>query len=159
MRQHFGAIGKDVAAGLKLRHDHGPNYMSDDFQDEIAFLGIDASPSFVREPEGNGMAERFIRTLEQNLLWVQHNLGAVQQRCRAASPPKTCRERRVVGAAVAFTGAMAARLLARAPPVSLGCWLAGVAVVFLGCRWEPAPGWAVVTATSGMIGAREGWSG
>ena len=50
VRQHFGAIGKDVAAGLKLRHDHGPNYMSDDFQDEIAFLGIDTSPSFVREP-------------------------------------------------------------------------------------------------------------
>ena len=71
VRQHFGAIGKDVAAGLKLRHDHGPNYMSDDFQDEIAFLGIDASPSFVREPEGNGVAERFIRTLKENLLWVQ----------------------------------------------------------------------------------------
>ena len=70
VRQHFGVIGKDVAAGLKLRHDHGPNYMSDDFQDEIAF-GIDASPSFVREPEGNGVAERFIRTVEENLLWVQ----------------------------------------------------------------------------------------
>jgi hypothetical protein len=28
VRQHFGAIGKDVAAGLKLRHDHGSNYMS-----------------------------------------------------------------------------------------------------------------------------------
>ena len=25
MRQHFAAIGKDVAAGLKLRHDHGSN--------------------------------------------------------------------------------------------------------------------------------------
>ena len=29
------------------------------------------SPSFVREPEGNGCAERFIRTLEENLLWVR----------------------------------------------------------------------------------------
>ena len=38
--------------------------MSDDFQTEIAFLGIEASPSFVREPEGNGVAERFIRTLK-----------------------------------------------------------------------------------------------
>src|SRR4249920_3225502 len=71
VRRHFRAIGKNVAAGLKLRHDHGPNYMSDDFQAEIAFLGIEASPSFVREPEGNGMAERFIRTLKENLLWVQ----------------------------------------------------------------------------------------
>jgi transposase InsO family protein len=48
----------------------GSNYMSD-FQSEIAFLGIDASPSFVRQPEGNGVAERFIRTLKENLLWVQ----------------------------------------------------------------------------------------
>jgi transposase InsO family protein len=46
---------------LKLRHDHGSNYMSGDFQDEIECLGIEASPSFVREPEGNGIAERFIR--------------------------------------------------------------------------------------------------
>ena len=72
VRQHFGAIGKKVAASLKLRHDHGSNYMSNDFQSEIAFLGIEASPSFVREPEGNGVAERFIRTLKENLLWVRH---------------------------------------------------------------------------------------
>ena len=71
VRRHFGAIGKNMAAGLMLRHDHGPNYMSDDFQSEIAFLGIEASPSFVRQPEGNGVAERFIRTLKENLLWVQ----------------------------------------------------------------------------------------
>src|SRR5271170_3028234 len=30
-----------------------------------------ASPSFVRQPEGNGVAERFIRTLKENLLWVR----------------------------------------------------------------------------------------
>ena len=72
MRRHFGATSKDVAAGLKLRHDHGPNSVSDDFQDQIALPGIEASPSFVREPEGNGVAERFIRTLKENLLWVRH---------------------------------------------------------------------------------------
>src|SRR5512146_3247836 len=33
---------------------------------------IEASPSFVRQPEGNGVAERFIRTLKENLLWVRH---------------------------------------------------------------------------------------
>ena len=62
----FGAIAPGVARGLKLRHDHGSNYMSGDFQDEIECLGIEASPSFVREPEGNGVAERFIRTLKEN---------------------------------------------------------------------------------------------
>jgi transposase InsO family protein len=45
--------------------------MSDAFQRELAFLGLDSSPSFVREPEGNGCAERFIRTLKENLLWVR----------------------------------------------------------------------------------------
>src|ERR1700716_2379708 len=67
----FGAIAPGVARGLKLRHDHGSNYMSGDFQDEIECLGIEASPSFVREPEGNSVAERFIRTLKENLLWVR----------------------------------------------------------------------------------------
>ena len=71
VRRHFRAIWKNVAAGLMLRHDHGLNYMSNDFQSEIAFLGIEGSPSFVRQPEGNGVAERFIRTLKENLLWVQ----------------------------------------------------------------------------------------
>ena len=30
-----------------------------------------SAPAFVREPEGNGCAERFIRTLKENLLWVR----------------------------------------------------------------------------------------
>lgn len=71
VRRSFGAVGKDVAAGLKIRHDHGSQYMSGDFQKEIRFLGATSSPAFVREPEGNGCAERFIRTLKENLLWVR----------------------------------------------------------------------------------------
>jgi transposase InsO family protein len=75
---HFGAIGKDVAKGLVLRHDHGSNYLSGDFQAEIAFLGIESSPSFVRQPEGNGVAERFIRTLKENFLWV-HTFDTIEE--------------------------------------------------------------------------------
>ena len=45
--------------------------MSRAFQDELRFLGIASSPAFVRAPEGNGCAERFIRTLKENLLWVR----------------------------------------------------------------------------------------
>ena len=71
VRERFGAIGKGVAHGLRLRHDHGSNYLADDFQQEVAFFGIESSPSFVREPEGNGVAERFIRTLKENVLWVR----------------------------------------------------------------------------------------
>ena len=71
VRERFGAFAKDVAAGLRLRHDHGSQYVSHHFQAEIRFLGIESSPAFVREPEGNGCAERFIRTLKENLLWVR----------------------------------------------------------------------------------------
>ena len=46
-------------------------YVSHDFQAELRFLGSESSPAFVREPEGNGCAERFIRVLKENLLWVR----------------------------------------------------------------------------------------
>ena len=68
---YFGAFGQDIAQGLALRHDHGSQYMSHVFQEELTFLGIASSPAFVREPEGNGCAERFIRTLKENLLWLK----------------------------------------------------------------------------------------
>jgi putative transposase len=71
VRRHFGGFAKDVAAGLAVRHDHGSQYMSGAFQKELRFLGIESSPAFVRAPEGNGCAERFIRTLKENLLWVR----------------------------------------------------------------------------------------
>ena len=71
VREHFGSLGEGAASGLKVRHDHGSAYLSDDFQGELAWLGIESSPSFVRAPEGNGVAERFIRTLKENLLWVR----------------------------------------------------------------------------------------
>ena len=71
VRTHFGAFAQGIAQGLALRHDHGSQYMSQVFQEELAFLGIASSPAFVREPEGNGCAERFIRTLKENLLWLK----------------------------------------------------------------------------------------
>ena len=71
VRRHFGGFAQGIAAGLAVRHDHGSQYMADDFQKEIAFLGVESSPAFVRAPEGNGCAERFIRTLKENLLWVR----------------------------------------------------------------------------------------
>jgi putative transposase len=71
VRQCHGGFAKGIAAGLRLRHDHGSQYVSHDFQAESRFLGIESSPAFVREPEGNGCAERFIRVLKENLLWVR----------------------------------------------------------------------------------------
>jgi transposase InsO family protein len=71
VRRHFGGFAQGIAAGLAVRHDHGSQYMSGDFQGELRLLGIESSPAFVRAPEGNGCAERFIRTLKENLLWIQ----------------------------------------------------------------------------------------
>jgi putative transposase len=71
VRACFGAFAEGVAGGLKLRHDHGSQFVAHDYQAELAFLGIASSPAFVREPEGNGCVERFIRTLKENLLWVR----------------------------------------------------------------------------------------
>jgi len=71
VRAAFGVFAEDIAHGLKLRHDHGSQFVADDYQTELAFLGIASSPAFVREPEGNGCVERFIRTLKENLLWVR----------------------------------------------------------------------------------------
>src|SRR5947209_18396135 len=71
VKEQFGAFSAGNAAGLSLRDDHGSVYMSDDFQNEIRFLGIESSPAFVRQPEGNGCIERFFRTLKEQLLWVR----------------------------------------------------------------------------------------
>ena len=40
VRDHFGGMATGAATGLTMRHDHGSQYMSDDFQAELRFLGI-----------------------------------------------------------------------------------------------------------------------
>jgi putative transposase len=84
VRERFGGYAEEVAAGLALRHDHGSQFTSDDYQNELTFLGITSSPAYVREPEGNGVSERFIRTLKEQLLWIRRfasvdELGAALQ--------------------------------------------------------------------------------
>jgi putative transposase len=71
VREHFGGFDPGIARGLSVRHDHGGADMSDESQRELSFLGMESSPSFVREPEGNGCAERFVRTLKEQPLWVR----------------------------------------------------------------------------------------
>ncbi len=71
VRRCYGEIRAQVAHALQLRHDHGSQYISADFQNEIGFVGIQSSPAFVRAPEGNGCVERAIRTLKEQLLWVK----------------------------------------------------------------------------------------
>jgi putative transposase len=81
VREYCGGFRAGAAAGIRNRHDHGSQYMSDDYQAEIVFLGMESSPSFVRQPEWNGCVERFIRTLKEQLLWVRtfRNLEELRQ--------------------------------------------------------------------------------
>ena len=48
VKEQCGGFRKDAAMDLKIRHDHGSQFMSDHFQQEIRFLGMESSPAFVR---------------------------------------------------------------------------------------------------------------
>jgi transposase InsO family protein len=71
VRGQFNGYDRGLAAGLSIRHDHGTQFVADAFQKELRFVGAVSSPSFVRAPEGNGVAERFGRTLKEQLLWLE----------------------------------------------------------------------------------------
>jgi transposase InsO family protein len=65
----FGTVGADAARGLVVRMDHGTQYLSDHFVHQLRFWGITPSFAFVAEPETNGVAERFIRTLKEQAIY------------------------------------------------------------------------------------------
>ena len=67
----WGRLDADVARGLQLRHDWGPQYRSAHFLGSIAWLGIADDAAFLGEPETNGCAERWIRTLKEQCLWAE----------------------------------------------------------------------------------------
>ncbi len=81
LTRHFGSTGKQVARGLCLRFDHGTQYMADHFLNQVKFWGITPSPAFVAEPQTNGVAERFNRTLKEQAIHgrIFQNLAAVRQ--------------------------------------------------------------------------------
>lgn len=64
----YGAQVPDVARGLKLRMDHGTQYLSDHFLNQIRYWGIAPSFAFIEQPETNGVAERFNRTLKEQVI-------------------------------------------------------------------------------------------
>ena len=78
IRQGVRARLATIAGRRPRAASSAPGRLADDFQQEVAFF--ESSPSFVREPEG-GVAERFIRTLKENLLWVRSfDTGAIDER-------------------------------------------------------------------------------
>lgn len=71
VRHAFGGFQKDIARGLAVRCDWGPQYIADAWINEVKWLGITISPSYVGEPECNGVIERFMRTLKEQCLYLQ----------------------------------------------------------------------------------------
>lgn len=81
LQAEFGTTGQDAGKGLKRRMDHGTPYTADDFLKQIEFWGIDQSFAFVAEPQTNGVAERFNRTLKEQAIHGRlfRNLEEVRQ--------------------------------------------------------------------------------
>ena len=69
VKQRFGSVGAAVARGLTLRMDNGSQYLSDHFQNQIKFWGIAPSFAFVSQPQTNGVAERFNKTLKEQVIY------------------------------------------------------------------------------------------
>ena len=78
--RHYGSVEADVARGLALRMDHGSQYLSDHFLNQLRYWGIHPSFAFVEEPETNGVVERWNRTLKEQAVYgrVFRNLAEVR---------------------------------------------------------------------------------
>lgn len=66
--RHFGAVTADAGRGLSLRMDNGTQYVSDHFRNQVRFWGVEASYAFVEQPQTNGVAERFFRTMKEQVV-------------------------------------------------------------------------------------------
>ena len=77
----FGSTAAGVAIGLSVRMDHGSQYVAEHFRAQIKHWGITASYAFVAQPETNGVAERFFRTLKEQAIYgrIFRNLEEVRQ--------------------------------------------------------------------------------
>jgi putative transposase len=78
VRAQMEGYAPKIALGLGLRHDWGPQYIAHQFQGELAWLGIRSTASYVGEPECNGVAERFMRTLKEECLYL-HDLESLEE--------------------------------------------------------------------------------
>lgn len=65
----FGSVERGIARGIKLRMDHGTQYLSDHFQNQVKAWGMTPSFAFLEQPQTNGVAERFIRTLKEQAIY------------------------------------------------------------------------------------------
>ncbi len=70
--ERWGGLGPDVARGVALRHDWGPQYRSVHTSSApCAGSASPMTPPSWASPECNGCAERWIKTLKEQCLWAR----------------------------------------------------------------------------------------
>lgn len=76
----YGAAA-GAARGLSLRMDHGTQYLSGHFTAQLRYWGIQPSYAFVEQPQTNGVAERFVGIVREQVLngRIFHDLEDVRQ--------------------------------------------------------------------------------
>ena len=95
LRRRYGSVEADTGRGLALRMDHGSQYLSDHFLNQVRYWGIRPSFGLLEEPETNGVVERWNRTLKEQAVYgrVFQNLADV--RAAVAEVPPIYRRERV----------------------------------------------------------------
>ena len=80
LRRRCGSVEADAARSLSLRMDHGSQYLSDHFLNQVRYWGIRPSFGLLKEPETNGVVERWNRTLKEQAVYgrVFQNLAEVR---------------------------------------------------------------------------------
>jgi transposase InsO family protein len=68
LTKHRGGTECDAGRGITMRQDHGSQYTSETYRDQVKAWGMALSFAFVGEPQTNGVAERFIRTLKEQVV-------------------------------------------------------------------------------------------
>ena len=64
---------------------HGTQYLSDHFVNQVRFWGIDARYAFLEQPQTNGVAERFHRTLKEQIVHGRLFRGLEEVRAAVAA--------------------------------------------------------------------------
>ncbi|MGE3954469.1 MAG: transposase [Parachlamydiales bacterium] len=68
LKHVFGTVHPQVAPGIALFLDNGPQYIAEAFSGQVREWGFVKSHSFVRQPKTNGVVEGFNRTLKEQLI-------------------------------------------------------------------------------------------
>lgn len=84
LEARYGGVDEQIARGLSLRRDNGPQYTAEGFHRQVRHWGISVSAAFPYEPQTNGCIERFWRTLKEQCTYgrVFYTLAEVEAAVR-----------------------------------------------------------------------------